>query len=425
MLTLDEARRLILDHTGKLETKSVKLADSLGLVTAQDIASPWDMPLCSNSAMDGFAVRLADCRGGDAHLRVTGFIPAGSTSTVKVESGCTVRIMTGALIPEGCDAVVPFESTEVRDDWVTIAKPVEVHQHIRLAGSDVRRDEVVIAAGTVIGAPEIGMMAGCGKSCVSVFRRPRVAILSTGDELLNIGESVTPGMVIDSNGVSLAAAVEECGAEAVSLGIARDTYESHAAKMMSGLEADFFITTAGVSVGERDLVREVLGKLGVTQVFCGVGIRPGGPTTFGVKNGRLVFCLPGNPVASILVFEELVRPAILKAMGYERILRPSVRAVLKERVTKSGGRIKLLRVRLEPGDGQLLAVSSGDQNTGMLKTLLRADGVAILPAERTSLDAGEEVDVHVYSPNVLMQLPIRRASGHDCSASIRFSRLHE
>ncbi len=307
----------------------------------------------------------------------------------------------------------------------SIAKPVEVHQHIRFAGSDVRRDGVVIPAGTVIGAPEIGMMAGCGKSCVSVFRRPKVAILSTGDELLNVGESVTPGMVVDSNGVSLAAAVKECGAEVVSLGIARDTYESHVVKMTIGLEADFFITTAGVSVGERDLVREVLGKLGVTQVFCGVGIRPGGPTTFGERNGRLVFSLPGNPVASILIFEELVRPAILKAMGYERILRPTVRAVLKEKVAKSGGRIKLLRVRLEPGDGQLLAVSSGDQNTGMLKTLLRADGVEILPAERTSLDAGEEVDVHIYSPNVLMQPPGSPCPTPGYSASIRFSRLHE
>lgn len=424
MLTLDEARRLILDCTGTLGRESVNLADSLGLVTAEDIASPWDMPLCSNSAMDGYAVRSADC-GGGAQLRVSGFIQAGSTSTVRVEPGCAVRIMTGALIPEGCDAIVPFENTAGRDEWITIAKAVEVHQHIRFAGSDVRRDEVVIPAGTVIGPAEIGMMAGCGKSCVSVFRRPRVAILSTGDELLSVGESVTPGMVVDSNGVSLAAAVKECGAEVVPLGIARDNYESHEAKMAMGLEADFFITTAGVSVGERDLVREVLAKLGVTQVFCGVGIRPGGPTTFGVKNDRLVFCLPGNPVATILVFEELVRPAILKAMGYERVLRPSVRAVLKERVTKSGGRIKLLRVKLEPEDGGLLAVSSGDQNTGMLKTLLRADGVAILAAERTSLDAGEEVDVHVYSPHLLLRLPGSRESGHDCSASIRLSRLRD
>ena len=153
MPTLDEARRLILDSTGKLGAESVKLADSLGLVTAEDIASPWDMPLCSNSAMDGYAVHSADCQGG-AQLRVSGFIPAGSTSTVKVESGCAVRIMTGAIIPEGCDAVVPFENVEGRDHWVTIAKPVGIHQHIRFAGSDVRRDEVVIPAGTVIGAPK-------------------------------------------------------------------------------------------------------------------------------------------------------------------------------------------------------------------------------------------------------------------------------
>lgn len=424
MPTLDEARRLILERTGTLGTERVELVDSLGLVTAEDIASPWDMPLSSNSAMDGFAVCLADCRGG-AQLQITGFIPAGSPPNDRVEPGCAIRIMTGALIPEGCDAVVPFEQAEERDGWVTFKEPIRVHQNIRLAGADVRRGEIVIPRGTAIGVPEISMMAGCGKSWVTVFRRPRVAILSTGDELLAVGEEVAPGMVVDSNGVSLAAAVKECGAKVELLGIARDTYDSHVEKITMGLEADIFITTAGVSVGERDLVRKVLAGLGVSQLFYGVDVRPGGPTTFGVKDNHLVFCLPGNPVASILIFEELVRPAILKAMGYKRILRPSVRAVLKERASKSEGRVKLLRVRLELGEGCLFATSSGDQNTGMLKTLLRADGVAVLPAERTSLDAGEEVDVHVYSANVLMRAAFSRSSISGCSVKVRYSPADE
>jgi molybdopterin molybdotransferase len=172
--------------------------------------------------------------------------------------------------------------------------------------------------------------------------------------------------------------------------------------MTLGLEADILITSAGASVGDRDLVREVLIELGMSQVFYGVDVRPGAPTTFGVKDGRLIFCLPGNPVASMVIFDELVRPAILKAMGYRRILRPWVRAVLQEDVYKKPGLVKFLRVRLESRGGTMLAFSSGDQSTGMLKTLIRADGLAMLPAERTSFAAGDEVDVHVISNNRTM-----------------------
>jgi len=196
--------------------------------------------------------------------------------------------------------------------------------------------------------------------------------------------------------------VKECGANPELLGIVRDTRASHIAKMTVGLKADIFITSAGVSVGERDLVREVLTELGMSQVFYGVDVRPGGPTTFGVLNGRLIFCLPGNPVASMIMFEELIRPAILKVMGYKRVLRPHVQAVLQESVSKRAGRVKLLRVRLESSNGAYKAFSSGDQSTGMLKTLTRADGIAVLPAERTSFTAGDEIEVHVISSNAVM-----------------------
>ncbi len=401
MPTLEEARRLILDHSKTLGTEAVELVDSLGLVTAEDIVAPFEMPVCDNSAMDGFAVRVADCTGV-ARLRVVGFIPAGATSTVQVEQGCAVRIMTGARIPPGADAVVPFEEAEVRDEYVTIQAPVRASQHIRFAGADVHRDEVVIPTGSVIRAPEINMMASFGRSRVMVYRRPRVAILSTGDELIAAGDPVLAGKVVDSNGVSLAASVRGCGATVERLGIALDTHASHVAKMTIGLQADIFITSAGVSVGDRDLVREVLAELGMKQVFYGVDVKPGGPTTFGVKDGRMIFCLPGNPVASMIIFDELVRPAILKTMGYKRILRPRVRAVLQEDVSKKPGTVKFLRVRLESREGKLLAFSSGDQTTGMLKTLIRADGIALLPAERSSFSAGDEVDVRLISNNTIM-----------------------
>lgn len=402
MPTLEEARRLILGQARTLGTESVELIDSLNLVTAEDIIAPWNMPMCDNSAMDGYAVRTADCTP-PARLRITGTITSGALANVRLEPGCVIKIMTGARIPAGADAVVPFENAEPDGEYVAFKSPVEHLQHIRLAGSDLRRDEVVIPAGTVIRAPEISMMASFSMSRVTVFRRPRVAILSTGDELVEIGEAVVPGKVVDSNGISLAAMVKECGAIVQMLGIARDTVASHIEKMTTGLQADLFITSAGVSVGERDLVRQVLTDLGVSLEFHSVDVRPGGPSTFGVKGNCLVFCLPGNPVASMIIFAELVRPAILKAMGYRRVLQPAVRAILQENASKRAGRIKLLRVRLESSGDKLVAYSSGAQTTGMLKTLLRADGLAVLPAERSSVSAGEEVEVHVLSSNVLMQ----------------------
>jgi molybdopterin molybdotransferase len=402
MPTLEEARRLILGHARTLGTESVELIDALNLVVAEDIVAPWDMPQCDNSAMDGFAVRTEECTRA-AGLRITGMIMAGALSSLSVEPGCAVKVMTGARIPPGADAVIPFEDAKVHGESVTFKAPVERHQHVRLAGSDLRRGEIVIPAGTVIRAPEISMMASSNMSRVTVFRRPRVAILSTGDELLEVGESVVPGKVVDSNGVSLAVMAKECGATVQLLGIARDTVASHIEKMTTGLQADIFITSAGVSVGERDLVRQVLADLGVSLLFHSVDVRPGGPTTFGVQGNCLVFCLPGNPVASMIVFEELVKPAILKAMGYRRVLHPLVRAILREDARKRPGRIKLLRVRLEPSGDKLLAFTSGDQATGMLKTLLRADGLAVLPAARSSFLAGEEVEVHLLSSNALMQ----------------------
>jgi len=402
MPTLDEARRLIFARTRTLGTESVALIDSLNLVTAEDIIAPWDMPSCDNSAMDGFAVRAEECTRA-AGLRITGTIMAGALSSLSVEPGCAVKVMTGARIPPGADAVVPFEDAEAQGEYVTFKAPVVRHQHVRLAGSDLRRGEIVIPAGTVIRAPEISVMASSNMSRVTVFRRPRVAIISTGDELLEVGESVVPGKVVDSNGVSLAVMAKECGATVQLLGIARDTVASHIEKMTTGLQADLFITSAGVSVGERDLVRQVLADLGVSLLFHSVDVRPGGPSAFGVRGNCLVFCLPGNPVASMIIFSELVKPAILKAMGYRRILQPAVRAILQENVSKRPGRIKLIRVRLESSGDKLLAFSSGNQTTGMMKTLLRADGLAVLSAERSSFLEGEEVEVHVMSTNILMQ----------------------
>jgi molybdopterin molybdotransferase len=400
--TFEEARSIILDRIAPLGIERVGVLDSLGRVIAEDVVAPWDMPLCDNSAMDGFAVRAADCAALPVTLNVTGYIPAGGEVTGSVEEGCAIRIMTGAPIPPGCDAVVPVEETEDNAAAVIVKEPVKPRQHIRFRGEDVAAGDLVIPAGTLIRPPEISMLASFGKAVVPVYRRAQVAILSTGDELIELGEPPVPGKIVNSNALSLAAAVREIGAIPLVLGIARDTPESHREKMIEGLKADALITSAGVSAGDRDFVREVLGELGVQQFFWRVDIKPGGPTAFGVKEGKPVFSLPGNPVSTMVTFEEFVRPALLKMMGHKRVIKPFIKAVLQGEVRKKPGKINFLRVRLSSAGGRYLAYSSGDQNTGILKTMLLADAIAVLPADRTSFAPGEEVDVHILSGNVEM-----------------------
>jgi molybdopterin molybdotransferase len=394
MASFEEARQWIVDAVAPLGAVEEPLLDALGQVIAEPIVAPRDMPLCNNSAMDGYAVRSADCRQ-PAELRIVGFLPAGSSQRFAVEPGCAVKIMTGALIPDGCDAVARLEDAEETQGRVVIRRPVEAGEHVRFAGEDFRCGEVVLAAGTVLGPAETSILASCGRVSVSTFRGPRVAILSTGDELVEPGEPALPGKVVNSNGLALAAAVKACGALPLLLGIARDARDSHLEKMREGLQADVLITSAGVSAGARDLVRSVLAELGMKQVFQRVAMSPASPTCFGLVGAKPVFCLPGNPVAALIAFALLVRPALLKIMGHSHVLDTFVTATLQETVKKKPGKVQILRVTLTCRDGRYWAIRAGDQNTGILKTLLHADGLAILPMERTMVSSGDEVSVQV------------------------------
>ena len=401
MIKPDQALKIILSQAQVLGVEAVTLNQSLGRVLAEKIYSDLDIPAFNRSAMDGFAVREADCRVGGS-LRVTGYIPAGGAATPAIDPGCAVRIMTGAPIPPGCDAVVPVEETEERNDAFLLRERVNRLQHIRFRGEDVRSGDTVVSAGAVIRPPEISMLASFGKATVPVYRRARVAILSTGDELIELGEQPGSGKIINSNALSLAAAVREIGAEPVILGIARDNRESHREKMTEGLKADALITSAGVSAGDRDLVRECLAELEVRQLFWKVDIKPGGPVAFGMREGKPVFSLPGNPVSTMVTFEELVRPALLRMMGHRRVIKPTVQATLRTEVRKKAGKVHFLRVRVEVENGRYRATSAGDQNTGILGTMLRANGIAVLPKEKTMFSPGEEVAVHLLHGDVGM-----------------------
>ncbi len=402
MLSYYQAREQILTAVQPLSVEKVSLLDAAGRAVAEDIIANQPLPLFDNSAMDGYAVRAEDCAAGTT-LPISGYLPAGGTPNCRVEAGTAVKIMTGAPIPPGADAVIPFEETEEAADKITLLGKAKKGQHIRYQGEDIKPGDRIIETGSLLRPAEISLLASFGMSMVKVHRRVRVAILSTGDELQELDELRFEGGIINCNSWALAAAVREIGAEPLMLGIARDNLESLREKLSDGLQADVLITSAGVSAGDRDLVRDVLEELGVEQKFWKINIKPGKPTAFGMRDTTPVFSLPGNPVSTMITFEEFVRPALLKMMGHTTLLKPLFRAKLQEEVKKKAGRLQLMRVAVELNDeGEMLIASSGDQNTGILRTMIYAQGIAYLEAEKESYAAGEKVAVHLLGASTAL-----------------------
>jgi molybdopterin molybdotransferase len=397
----EEARRIVLERVSPMGCEVVPLLGAVGRVLAADQAAPWDMPQWDNSAMDGFAVRASDCAEPNG-LAVAGFLPAGQPAIEALANGTAIRIMTGAPLPPGADAVVPFEEAEERVGLVFARRRPVAGDHVRRRGGDIREGATALEAGAVIGAAEVSLLASLSRTSVPVVRRPRVAILSTGDELLEPGEPLAAGKIYNSNAQALAAAALRAGAIPVVLPIARDDRAALRTQLVEGLRADALVTTAGVSVGDRDLVREVLRDLAVEEVFWKVDIQPGRPTAFALSGITPVFSLPGNPVAALLTFEMFVRPALRRMMGHSRPLDVPVRARLGDAVMPRQDRVTLRRVRLERIGDQIVASSAGSQATGFLRTMVGADGVAIIPAGLDSVAAGSVVDVYTLRDDCLI-----------------------
>jgi molybdopterin molybdotransferase len=407
MIPVKEALFRILEQIPRLGKERVGILEAQGRVLAEDIFSSRNIPPWDNSAMDGYAVRYFDIQEASAKkpifLKVLSDLPAGRVFEGQIGPGEAVRIMTGAPLPEGTDTVVPVEETVKADGNVKILAAISEGGNIRRAGEDVGAGEKVLKEGIVLRAAHSGMLASLRRSAIYVYQRPRVAVLSTGDELLEIDEPWQDGKIINSNSYSIAGQVLECGGQPLQLGIARDCREELAAKMKEGLVADILITTGGVSVGDYDLVKGLLKEMGQMN-FWKVAMRPGQPLAFGRLAGKPLFGLPGNPVSCMISFEQFVRPSLLKMAGFSRIFRPPLRAELKEDLSKKTGLTYFVRCRLIEEGGRLFATTTGEQGSGILSSMVRAQGLIVLPAGKSTAQKGEVVSVIPLDPHLFYTL---------------------
>ena len=390
MLTVEEALDQILSRIGRLGTEGLDVSSALGRTLAETIVSRREiLPWCKSS-MDGYAVRSADT--GDVELIVVGRIAAGALPSRALGPGEAMRIFTGAPLPDGADAVVPQEDVDAAGDRVRLRQRIASGAFVRPAGEDVRIGDIVLEPGQTIRAAEIGLLATLGYGRIVVVRRPRVAILSTGNELADLGTEPGPGQIPNTNTYSLMAQVREAGGEPINLGVAPDRLEAIEERLRAGATADMLVSSAGVSVGEADLVRDAMTKLGAELHLWRVSMRPGKPITFGSLHGRPVFGLPGNPVSAMVTFELFVRPALLTMSGRRDVHRPRVKARALAPITNPGSRRGYLRVTLVRDGDRLGARLTGEQGSAILRSMVLADGLAVLEGD-TSVEAGERVDV--------------------------------
>ena len=415
MLSVEEARERILSYFQPLDIVETLLLDALGLTLAEDLIADFDIPPLANSAMDGYAVRAIDTSKASKSqavvLPVKGYIAAGHLPDGPIEPGSAMRIMTGAAIPDGADAVVPFEDTdeESRDGSAAHLTHIGIHieahsgDNVRPAGEDIRRGVTIVANGTELIPGVIGVAASLGRSSVKTIRRPVVAIVSTGDEIIEPGEPLIPGKIYNSNAYSVAAMVEKYGGIPKIIGTAQDSIESLENMLSEAVIHDMVVTSAGVSKGDYDVVKDVLSKRGEIALWS-VRMRPAKPLAFGglrvPENHRMVphLGLPGNPVSAMVAFEQFGRPAIRVMLGKEPLAKPSITATLDDPIHNYDGRRVYARVEVYRGhEGQYRARSTGNQSSGALHSMARAQGLAICPDETATVPADSEVRVEMLN----------------------------
>ena len=389
LISVEEAQRLILERVERLPTETVALDDALGRVLAEPAAAAIDLPPFDSSAMDGFALRAGDAPG---RLPVVHRIAAGSPAPRALEPGEAMGIATGGVVPDGADAVIPLEYVVENDNTIEIADTVDSGANVRPVGGDLRRGDVVVDRGTRLGAPQLAALAAAGRPQVEVSRRPRAAVVATGSELRPPGEPLLPGQIYEANSILLEGQLASAGADVDRLSSVADEEDAHREALARGLEADVLVTSGGVSVGPHDLVRSILGEVGVHEVFWGVSVKPGKPISFGVAGSRLVFGLPGNPVSVLVGFELFVRPALLALQGVSDPLPRFERGALASALERNPGRDEFVRARLTAGaDGTVVEPLAG-RESHMIARAAGADALVLVARGEGELSEGEPVD---------------------------------
>jgi len=397
MIIADQALQIVLENVAPLGVERIPIVEAARRVLAQDISSPRDIPGFDNSAMDGYAVRAADLakasEASPVKLTVVETVGAGKMPTRRVSAGEAARTMTGAPIAEGADAIVPVERTRGSGAVVEFLVPVEKGASIRPRGEDLRLGDLVMSAGKTLKPADLGMLASVNRAMVEVIRRPRVAIVATGDELVDVDQSPVGAQVVNSSAYALAGAIREAGAEAVILKVARDDAREIRERLAEAMTFDVVLSTGGVSVGQFDHVAGALDELGMRQLFHGVAQRPGRPLKFGAVGYRPIFGLPGNPVSTLVCFYLYARPAILKMSGMRRVGLPRIRARCAVDITVGKDVTEFVRVKIERDARGWLATPTGSQGSGILSSLSRADGLLVGPSTETLLKAGAQATV--------------------------------
>lgn len=402
MISIAEARRVTLSHVSPLPAEQIGLLRAPGRIASEDILASWDIPVANTSAMDGYAFAHRAMQGRAA--KVVGSVYAGAAATAAVPPGQAIKIMTGALLPAGCDTVVPIEHVDELDGGIRLRADVAPGAHVRRRGENARGGERVICAGTELSPLHVGLLASLGKQLVPVHRRPRVAVIATGDELVEADATPRGATIIDSNSYSIATQLLEIGAEPLVLGIARDTRSATREKILQGLEADAVVTTGGVSVGDKDHVKEAFEELGGALHFWRVNVKPGKPTAFATIDRKPLWGLPGNPVAAMIAFEQFVRPALLKMMGHGSVLRPVVEASVSSSFKNDGERPQLVLCRVSVADGKHVASIDGGQSSSNLVAIARANGLIEVPPA-AALAPGAKADVTLLGRSFGMRPP--------------------
>jgi molybdopterin molybdotransferase len=397
MITVREALDLVLHDIKPLGVEQVALPSALGRVLATPMTALRDVPPFRNTAMDGYAVRAADVAAASSDqpvaLRIVEVVRAGAVPRVELTAGAATKVMTGSPLPDGADAVVRIEDTREADGMVRILTAAAPGAHIRLPGEDMRVGQTVLTAGRALRPADIGLLASLGVAVVPVYRRPEVAILATGDELVELGQPLAPGHIVNSNAYTLAAAVEEAGAAPRILGIVPDTVDATRAAFSDAFDSDMVLSTGGVSMGAFDVVRDALTALGVRERFWKVAQKPGKPLTFGVREATPVFGLPGNPVSSLVCFYVYVRAALRAMMGHELLHLPGVRATVEEDVRTSPGLTEFVRCTLEGEPHAYRARPTGSQSSAVLRSMSLGHGLIVAPADVGTISRGSPVRV--------------------------------